>query len=82
MRYRRSGHMGWSNGTTINMSKSGILFTGDTAFPPGTAVELSVSVPQKGSNDPKVLTMSCVISRHRKPEPGEKSPVMAARIVK
>lgn len=82
LRYRNTGQMGWRNGTTINMSKSGILFSGESLLAPGARIEVSVSLPQKGSDAPKVVTMSCVITRHRETEPGEKLPVMAAKVVK
>ncbi len=84
LRYRRSGHFGWRNGLTINMSKSGILFSGEVALPPETAVELSISLPQKDTNEPKVVAISGVIIRHTDHEPADPkhTAVMAAKILK
>lgn len=82
LRYRNTGHLGWQNGTTINLSKTGVLFKADAVLPLGTRLEISVLLPQKGGGDPREVKMSCVITRHRDPEPGEKLPVMAAKVVK
>lgn len=82
IRYRRSGHMGWRNGTTVNLSKSGVLFLADDAIPAGTAIEVVITLPQKGANnEPKTLAASALVASERHAEKGEKGHRIAAKIL-
>src|SRR5215472_5620357 len=45
MRYRLNGQRRWWKGTTNNVSRSGVLFQGELAAVPNTAVEISMALP-------------------------------------
>lgn len=82
IRYRRSGQMGWRNGTTVNLSKSGVLFLADAAIPAGTSIEVVITLPQKTeNNEPKTLAASAMVAGERHAEKGEKGHRIAARIL-
>lgn len=45
VRYRVSNERIWHEGHTINIGRAGVLFEGDAQYPPGTRLELSISLP-------------------------------------
>ena len=46
IRYRAvSATSSWVEGTTRNISRTGVLFSGKRAFPVGTKIELSLTLP-------------------------------------
>ena len=45
MRYRVNGQKRWWRGTTDNVSRSGVLFRGELAAVPNTALEMSMVLP-------------------------------------
>lgn len=51
MRYRCPGSSEWTSGSTVNISRSGVLFESDIALPPGTGLEILVEL----SNDNTAL---------------------------
>lgn len=44
MRYRCPGSSEWTSASTVNISRSGVLFESDTALPPGTGLEMLVEL--------------------------------------
>lgn len=83
MRFRRTGHMGWLSATTINLSKSGVLFITDTTLPAGTSIEVEITLPQKGpGHQPKLLSASAVVVGDRESERGDKGSRIAAKILR
>src|SRR5215472_19109081 len=51
MRYRLNGQRRWWKGTTNNVSRSGVLFQGELAAVPNTAVEISKVLPAEVSGN-------------------------------
>jgi hypothetical protein len=45
LRYRQKGTKEWLEGTTVNISASGVLFRCASAVEPKTAVELALALP-------------------------------------
>ena len=45
LRYRRSGESDWIEGTTENISRSGVLFRGDRDLAAGNHVEMTIRLP-------------------------------------
>jgi len=45
MKYRPVGHTGWREGTTENISRSGVLFRAPDLLEPNTPVEMRVALP-------------------------------------
>lgn len=85
LRYRRHGELTWRVGETINLSKSGVLFAAQLPLPPGTKLEIAISLPHnENPRLPATLVLTGRIVRHKQSDPQEKlsAPVMAAEIVK
>jgi hypothetical protein len=45
LRYRPGGEVGWSEGKTINISRSGVLFAADESLEVDTPVEMNFDLP-------------------------------------
>ena len=45
MRYRTSGEPAWSEATTVNISRSGVLLQTEKALQPQTALEMLLELP-------------------------------------
>jgi hypothetical protein len=62
VRYRRAGEIAWHESTTTNVSSSGALLQCDEAMPPGTRLELDITMmaipPLKAS---RIFTTSEVV---------------------
>lgn len=75
LRYRVHGERHWREGTTVNISKSGVLFRCNQAVVPGTNVEMSFMLPVELSGEPGAkVTCRGVIVRSKE------FPLIAARI--
>ena len=68
VRYRMIGMADWKNGTTINISRTGILFKADERIPEQSVFDMRVRMPLKA-------TMACKASIVR-----TEDPLFAARI--
>lgn len=79
--YRPTGGMDWYRGDTENLSHSGVLFTGDTAVPLNTTIEMSITPPKK---DRKIVDgVFCwgkVVRTTSSADPAK--PALAAKIIK
>jgi hypothetical protein len=53
IRIRKSGTADWHEGTTINISRTGILFQSDMDLPPRTLLEMQIILPPKVPGEPQ-----------------------------
>ena len=81
MRYRLSGGSKWWEGTTQNISRSGVLFRGEEFAEPNTPVELSFALPKEifGARPAEVVCKGTVIWSER-PKVGGSLPALASTI--
>ena len=63
MRYRESGQVAWSEGTTVNISRSGVLFSAEKEIGAKTLLELRILFPADvvGENPANVICWGPVI---------------------
>ncbi|HET6179044.1 MAG TPA: ATP-binding protein [Candidatus Sulfotelmatobacter sp.] len=82
LRYRRLGEKVWHEGTTENISRSGMLFQADEVLQPSAQLEINLVLPAEiaGLSSTEVVCRGEVV---RTVEPGGKalSPALAARIL-
>jgi PAS domain S-box-containing protein len=82
LRYRRLGEKSWHEGTTENISRSGMLFQADEALQPNSQLEINLVLPAEiaGLSETEVVCRGEVV---RTVEPNGKtlSPALAARIL-
>jgi hypothetical protein len=66
IRFRESGTVQWHEGTTVNISLTGILFQSDTNLPPQTLLEMQITLPQAmaDQSQAKVLCWGPVVRLH------------------
>jgi hypothetical protein len=83
MRYRQGGQMAWSEGATVNISRSGVLFRAEQEIEPKTMLEMRITFPSEitGSVPANIGCWGPVI-RKASINPPETQPVLAAAIVK
>ena len=74
LRYRSVGDQDWSTGTTANISRSGVLFQGETAFGIDTEIEVGILLSRLTSGA-DVLFRARVV---RRVENGKAVPMLAA----
>jgi len=82
LRYRRLGEKDWHQGTTENISRSGMLFQADEALQPNSQLEINLVLPAEiaGLAATEVVCRGEVV-RTVAPEAGKLSPALAARIL-
>ena len=82
LRYRRLGESQWHEGTTENISRSGMLFQADEVLQPSSQLEINLVLPAEiaGLSSTEVVCRGEVV---RTIEPNSKalSPALAARIL-
>jgi CheY-like chemotaxis protein len=82
LRYRRLGESQWHEGTTENISRSGMLFQADEVLQPSSQLEINLVLPAEiaGLSSTEVVCRGEVV---RTIEPNGKalSPALAARIL-
>jgi hypothetical protein len=49
--FRTGGEKSWHEGTTINISRSGVLFKSDMVFDPKTVLEMRIAFPPEMTGD-------------------------------
>jgi PAS domain S-box-containing protein len=81
LRYRRAGDIFWNEGTTENISRSGILFRAPEMLEPATPVEFTFLLPMSFSGR-EGASVSCggLIVRAVKPVTAEETPALAVKI--
>ncbi len=81
VRYRRAGDMYWNEGTTENISRSGVLFRAPELLDPDTPVEFTFLLPGTASGR-EGASVNCdgSIVRAVQPDAADALPSLAARI--
>lgn len=82
LRYRLDGEKEWRNGTTENISSSGLLFRGERLAEPNARVEMNLVVPA-GAPGSGAANVTChgAIVRTEDRAGGDQSPVLAISIL-
>jgi len=82
LRYRRLGESKWHEGTTENISRSGMLFKADEALQPNVQLEINLVLPVEiaGLSPTEVVCRGEVV-RTVEPRGETLSPALAARIL-
>jgi PAS domain S-box-containing protein len=82
LRYRRIGENAWHQGTTENISRSGMLFKADEMLQPSAQLEINLVLPAElaGLSATEVVCRGEVV-RTVAPTEGNVSPALAARIL-
>jgi len=82
LRYRRVGESDWHEGTTENISRSGMLFQTDEVLQPSSQLEINLVLPAEiaGLSATEVVCRGEVV-RSIAPNGGMVSPALAARIL-
>ena len=82
LRYRRLGEKNWHEGTTENISRSGMLFQADELLQPSVMLEINLVLPAEiaGLSATEVVCRGEVV-RTVEPNGGGVSPALAARIL-
>ena len=82
LRYRRLGEKDWHEGTTENISRSGLLFQGDDLLQPSSQLEINLVLPAEiaGLSGTEVVCRGEVV-RTVEPQGSTLSPALAARIL-
>jgi len=60
VRYRRPGEPAWSEGQTVNISRSGVLMSGSGSFDPGDAIQVRVALSAADPNVADVWVLGFV----------------------
>jgi CheY-like chemotaxis protein len=82
LRYRRLGEQNWHDGTTENISRSGMLFQADELLQPSAQLEINLVLPAEiaGLSATEVVCRGEVV-RTVQPNGGTVNPALAARIL-
>jgi CheY-like chemotaxis protein len=82
LRYRRLGEQDWHDGTTENISRSGMLFQADELLQPSAQLEINLVLPAEiaGLSATEVVCRGEVV-RSIQPNGGTVNPALAARIL-
>ena len=62
MRYRRVGEETWATGTTVNISRSGVIFEGERSVDREAAIELVLTMPVEVADGARVVARGVVVS--------------------
>ena len=79
--FRRLGSAEWRSGTTVNISRTGVLFQAEELLPVYTPLEMKLEIPPQVMDEEsgRVLTKGYIV-RTVLPPPGEGMPALAATI--
>jgi hypothetical protein len=82
VRFREKGEPDWNEGTTLNISRTGILFRTPRALPPSTVIEMQILFPAEITGGPpaNVLCWGPIVRAQAPAEPNL-DPAQAAAIV-
>ena len=78
VRYRESGQRTWSEGMTVNMSRSGVLFHAASELKPKTVLEMRILFPYE--DPPANVVCWGPVVRTESPDPPDTRPLLAATI--
>jgi hypothetical protein len=79
--FRKIGSAEWHCGTTVNISRTGVLFQAEELVPVNTPVEMKLEIPPQvvGQESGNVISKGYIV-RAVLPGPGEGVPALAATI--
>jgi hypothetical protein len=82
LRYRRLGEENWHQGTTENISRSGLLFEAEELLQPSAQLEINLVLPAEiaGLSPTEVVCRGEVV-RNVQPKGDAVSPALAAKIL-
>jgi hypothetical protein len=82
LKYRRVGERGWREGTTENISRSGMLFEAEEPIAPNSQLEINLVLPAEiaGLAAAEVVCRGEVV-RSIDPTSGKVTPILAAKIL-
>ena len=82
LRYRKVGEQGWRNGTTENISRSGMLFQAEEVLQPNAQLEINLVLPAEiaGLSPTEVVCRGEVVRAVASGEPAT-TPALAAKIL-
>jgi len=82
LHYRESGRQGWSDGTTVNISFTGVLFRAAKPLDPKTMIEMRILIPAEitGKGPANVVCWGPVV-RTVPAGPDDRRPALAASIL-
>jgi len=82
LKYRRLGEHDWRDGTTENISRSGLLFRGEEAISPKVQLEINLVLPAEiaGLSAAEVICRGEVV-RTIESETSSVTPALAAKIL-
>ena len=61
MRYRRVGEKTWATGTTVNISRSGVVFEGERSVDREAAIELVLTMPVDVADGARVVARGVIV---------------------
>jgi hypothetical protein len=81
LRYRLIGESKWRNGTTENVSRSGVLFWGEELAEPNTILDMRLLLPDEipGVQSAEILCRGVVV-RSERPKGVDAFPALASTI--
>jgi PAS domain S-box-containing protein len=83
LRYREVGEQGWRQGTTANISRSGLLFEAEEVLKPNAQLEINLVLPAEiaGLSPTEVVCRGEVVRAVDSSEGTSTSPALAAKIL-
>jgi PAS domain S-box-containing protein len=83
LRYRKVGDQGWRQGTTANISRSGLLFKAEEVLQPNVQLEINLVLPAEiaGLSPTEVVCRGEVVRSVEGEEGASTSPELAAKIL-
>jgi PAS domain S-box-containing protein len=83
LRYREVGEQGWRQGTTANISRSGLLFEAEEVLKPNAQLEINLVLPAEiaGLSPTEVVCRGEVVRAVDSSEGRSTSPALAAKIL-
>ncbi len=76
LRYRKIGTTSWLLGSTLNLSRTGVLFQAERSYPIQTTLEMRIRFPMA------VMACKCAVVRVQIAEPEEAGHVQMAALIK
>ena len=83
LRYREVGEQSWRQGTTANISRSGLLFEAEEVLKPNAQLEINLVLPAEiaGLSPTEVVCRGEVVRAVDSAEGASTSPALAAKIL-
>jgi len=81
LNYRANHEERWHRGVTANISRSGVLFSGDEWLEPDTPIEITLGLPARiGSGRPAEVVCRGIVMRSEHDESADGKAVIATKI--